>query len=49
VTKENPAASALMVEMRIAPEDRARVRLECIRLLATLRLKEAKTQAILVF
>ena len=47
--RENPVASALMAKMSIAPEDRPRVRLECIRLLATLRLNRAKTQIILGF
>src|SRR5262249_35010655 len=49
VRRENPVASALMVRMRIAPEDRPRVKLECIRLLATLRLNPARTQLILGF
>lgn len=47
--KKNPAASALMAKMRIAPEDRARVKLECVRLLSTLKLDEAKAQVILGF
>ncbi|HWX40005.1 MAG TPA: DUF4351 domain-containing protein [Blastocatellia bacterium] len=47
--KKNPAASALMAKMRIAPEDRARVKLECVRLLSTLKLNEAKAQVILGF
>jgi len=47
--QDNPVASALMAKMRIAPEDRPRVRLECIRLLATLKLNKAKMQVILGF
>ncbi|BAC89982.1 DUF4351 domain-containing protein [Gloeobacter violaceus] len=42
----NPVASALMARMRIAPADRPRVKLECLRLLATLRLDPARTQLI---
>jgi Putative transposase, YhgA-like. len=46
VTRENPVASALMAKMRIAPEDRWRVKLQCLRLLATLRLDPARMQLI---
>ncbi|MBE9126003.1 MULTISPECIES: DUF4351 domain-containing protein [unclassified Coleofasciculus] len=42
----NPVASALMAKMNIAPEERPRVKLECLRLLATLRLDPAKMQLI---
>jgi predicted transposase YdaD len=42
----NPVAAALMTRMQIAPEDRPRVKLECLRLLATLRLDAARTQLI---
>ena len=38
----NPVASALMARMKIAPEDRSKVKLECLRLLATLRVTPAK-------
>ncbi len=44
--KRNPIAAALMSKMRIAPEDRARVKLECLRLLATLRLDPARLRMI---
>lgn len=44
--QENPIASALMAKMNIAPEDRPRVKSECLRLLATLRLNPAKMQLI---
>src|SRR5690348_7307680 len=47
--RENPAASALMAKMKIASGDRARVKLECVRLLSTLRLNEAKMHLILGF
>ena len=45
----NPAAAALMSKMRIAPEDRPRVKLECLRLIATLRLDEARSHLIAGF
>ena len=44
--QENPIASALMAKMNIASEDRPRVKSECLRLLATLRLNPAKMQLI---
>lgn len=47
--RPNPAASALMAKMRIAPEDRWRVKLECLRLLATLRLDRARMRLISSF
>lgn len=46
VRQQNPIASALMAKMRIAPEDRPKVKMECLRLLATLRLNPAKMQLI---
>lgn len=45
----NPIASALMTKMRIAPEDRPRVKLECLRMLATLKLDRARTTLIGAF
>ena len=42
----NPVASALMARMRIAPADRPQVKMECLRLLGTLRLDPAKMQLI---
>ncbi len=42
----NPVAAALMAKMRIEIADRPRVKLECLRLLATLRLNPAKSQLI---
>lgn len=47
--KPNPVASALMVKMRIEPQDRPRVKLECLRMLATLKLDPARTRLIGVF
>jgi hypothetical protein len=38
VRRPNPVASALMAKMGIAAVDRPKVKLECLRLLATLRL-----------
>ena len=49
VRQENPVASALMAKMRMRPEDRPRVKLECLRLLASLRLDPARTRLIGVF
>ena len=44
--QHNPVATALMAKMDIAIEDRPRVKLECLRLLATLRLDPARMQLI---
>jgi predicted transposase YdaD len=44
--QENPVASALMSKMRIALSDRPKVKAECLRLLATLRLNPAKMKLI---
>ena len=46
VKQPNPVASALMAKMKIAPRDRPKVRLECLRLLATLKLDPARSQLI---
>jgi hypothetical protein len=45
----NPAATALMSTMQIAPKDRAKVRAECLRLLLTLKLDPAKSEMIWSF
>lgn len=42
----NPVAAALMSRMKIAQRDRPRVKLECLRLLMTLRLDQARTRLI---
>ncbi len=46
INQPNPIAAALMSKMRIEPADRPRVKVECLRLLATLRLDPARTQLI---
>jgi hypothetical protein len=47
--RANPVASALMARMKIAPEDRPRVKLECLRLLVSLTLDPARMQMIVGF
>jgi hypothetical protein len=42
----NPVAAALMAKMQIEPADRPKVKAECLRLLATLRLDPARTDLI---
>ncbi len=44
--KSNPVASALMAKMNIEPQDRAKVKAECLRLLVTLKLDPARMQLI---
>lgn len=44
--QENPIAAALMAKMQIQPQDRPKVKLECLRLLATLHLDAAQMQLI---
>jgi hypothetical protein len=46
LNQRNPVASALMAKMQIAPEDRPKVKAQCLRLLVTLRLDPAKMQLI---
>uniref|UniRef100_A0ACD5H188 Rpn family recombination-promoting nuclease/putative transposase n=1 Tax=Desertifilum tharense IPPAS B-1220 TaxID=1781255 RepID=A0ACD5H188_9CYAN len=46
LSASNPIAAALMVKMKIQPEDRPKVKAECLRLLATLRLDPARMQLI---
>ncbi|MBM3728883.1 MAG: flagellar assembly protein H [Acidobacteria bacterium] len=46
---KNPVATALMVKMNVAEQDRPRVKLECLRLMLTLRLDEARMQLIGTF
>ena len=46
LNQTNPVAAALMAKMQIVSEDRPRVKAECFRLLATLRLDPAKTRLI---
>lgn len=40
----NPVAAALMAKMKIAPEDRPKVKLEFLRMIATLRLDIARSE-----
>jgi predicted transposase YdaD len=49
VRNPNPIASAMMAKMNIATEDRPRVKLECLRMLVTLKLDPAKSELIGVF
>lgn len=44
--RENPVASALMAKMRMSPSERAQVKAECLRLLATLELNREKMELI---
>jgi predicted transposase/invertase (TIGR01784 family) len=46
LNQPNPVAAALMSRMKIDPGDRPRVKVECLRLLATLRLNPARTRLI---
>jgi Domain of unknown function (DUF4351) len=46
INQSNPVAAALMAKMRIDEGDRPRVKVECLRLLATLRLDPARTKLI---
>jgi predicted transposase/invertase (TIGR01784 family) len=46
LSQQNPVAAALMSKMRIDEADRPRVKVECLRLLATLRLDPARTKLI---
>ncbi|ELR98785.1 DUF4351 domain-containing protein, partial [Gloeocapsa sp. PCC 73106] len=42
----SPIAAALMAKMQFKPEERVRVKLECLRMIATLKLDPARTQLI---
>ncbi|MCW3054595.1 MAG: hypothetical protein JWN14_3765, partial [Chthonomonadales bacterium] len=44
--KPNAVASALMAKMKIAPQDRGKVRNECLRMLANLQLDPARSKLI---
>lgn len=46
LNQQNPVAAALMAKMRIETSDRPKVKAECLRLLATLRLDPARTRLI---
>lgn len=49
VQQPNPVATALMAKMRMSVRDRPRVKLECLRLLASLKLDPARATLIGVF
>jgi predicted transposase YdaD len=49
VNKPNPIASALMAKMSFSKEERPRVKLECLRLLVTLKLDPARTKLVSAF
>jgi len=49
LNKKNPVAAALMAKMKVAPADRPKVKSECLRLLATLRLDPARAHLIAGF
>src|SRR5579872_2067863 len=46
VKQHNPVASALMAKMKMAPRERPKVKMECLRLLATLKLDPARSRLI---
>jgi len=47
--KPNPVASALMAKMKIEPEDRPRAKLECLRMMLTLKYDPARSGLISQF
>jgi predicted transposase/invertase (TIGR01784 family) len=47
--QQNPVAAALMAKMKIAPEDRPKVKAECLRLMVTLKLDPAKMSLVSKF
>ena len=49
VNSDNPVGSALMSRMKIAERDRPRVKVECLRLMVTLRLDRARMRLIASF
>lgn len=44
--QKNPVAAALIAKMKIEPQDRAKVKAECLRLMVSLKLNPAKIQLI---
>ncbi|BAT53741.1 hypothetical protein NOS3756_27030 [Nostoc sp. NIES-3756] len=46
LNQPNPVAAALMAKMNFKPEERVRVKLECLRMLVTLQLNPAKMELI---
>lgn len=49
IRRPNPVAAALMTKMKIDPADRPRVKLECLRMIVTLKLDPARQQLIKTF
>ena len=49
LNQANPVASALMAKMKMTQQERPRVKLECLRMLATLKLDPARSRLIGVF
>jgi hypothetical protein len=49
LNKPNPVASALMAKMSVASADRPRVKLECLRMMLTLKLDPARSTLIAAF
>lgn len=49
INRENPIASALMAKMDIAEKDRPKVKLECLRLMVSLKLNPARMKLIAGF
>lgn len=49
LSRPNPVAIALMTKMSVAPADRPRVKLECLRMMLTLKLKPARAELIAGF
>jgi Domain of unknown function (DUF4351) len=43
LTQRNPVAAALMAKMKIDPADRPKVKVECLRMIANLKLDKART------
>jgi hypothetical protein len=43
LTQRNPVAAALMAKMKIDPADRPKVKVECLRMIANLKLDQART------
>lgn len=43
LTRSNPVAAALMAKMKINPADRPKVKVECLRMIANLKLDKART------
>ena len=49
VNKVNPVAAALMAKMKIEPQDRPKVLIQCARMLATLKLDPARSEIVWTF